>query len=82
MTMKKKYEYIVVGSGPGGATLAKELSYQTKSVLIVEYGSRFTKTRIRNVSAASILYDKDKRPVRSELASWSKIHRFRNEAYT
>ena len=68
--MKKKYDYIVVGSGPGGATLAKELSYQTNSVLIVEYGPRFTKTGIRNVSTSSILIDKDKRPIRSDGGIW------------
>lgn len=34
-----KYDYIVVGSGPGGATVAKELTEQKKKVLILEWGS-------------------------------------------
>ena len=29
---------IVVGSGPGGATVAKELSQRNKKVLILEWG--------------------------------------------
>lgn len=36
--LKKKYDAIVVGTGPGGATVAKELSAKGKSVLILEYG--------------------------------------------
>ncbi len=31
-------EFIVVGSGPGGATIAKELSRRNKKVLILEWG--------------------------------------------
>ncbi|RLF86863.1 hypothetical protein DRN34_02850, partial [Thermococci archaeon] len=33
-----EYEYIVVGSGAGGATIARELSKRGKNVLIVEAG--------------------------------------------
>jgi len=36
---QKEYDVIVVGSGPGGATVAKELSQQNKKVLILEWGS-------------------------------------------
>ncbi|ASA77100.1 FAD-dependent oxidoreductase [Thermococcus sp. 5-4] len=36
--MKKRAEYVVVGSGAGGATLARELSMAGKDVLIVEAG--------------------------------------------
>jgi len=36
---QKEYDVIVVGSGPGGATVAKELSEQNKKVLILEWGS-------------------------------------------
>ncbi|MFP4202234.1 MAG: FAD-dependent oxidoreductase [Candidatus Acetothermia bacterium] len=35
----KKYEFVVVGSGAGGATIAKELSERGKEVLVVERGS-------------------------------------------
>ncbi len=34
-----KYDVIVVGSGPGGATVAKELTEKNKKVLILEWGS-------------------------------------------
>jgi len=33
-----KYDYLIVGSGAGGATLAKELAQQRKHVLVVEAG--------------------------------------------
>jgi choline dehydrogenase-like flavoprotein len=35
---QKSYDAIVVGSGPGGATVARELSLKGKSVLILEWG--------------------------------------------
>lgn len=36
---EKEYDAIIVGSGPGGATVAKELSQRDKKVLILEWGS-------------------------------------------
>ncbi len=39
----KKYEYVVVGTGPGGATIARELSLANKSVAILEYGNSYSK---------------------------------------
>ena len=36
---KREYDAIVVGSGPGGATVARELSQRDKRVLILEWGS-------------------------------------------
>jgi len=36
--MKQKYDFIIVGSGAGGATLARELSRKQKSILILEAG--------------------------------------------
>ncbi|MCP4751725.1 MAG: GMC family oxidoreductase, partial [Proteobacteria bacterium] len=36
---RKEYDAIIVGAGPGGATVAKELSQQNKKVLILEWGS-------------------------------------------
>ena len=35
----KKYDFIIVGSGAGGATLARELSRKNQSVLVLEKGS-------------------------------------------
>ena len=37
--LQKEYDVIVVGSGPGGATVANELSKQNKKVLILEWGN-------------------------------------------
>ncbi|MDY7031431.1 MAG: GMC family oxidoreductase N-terminal domain-containing protein [Thermodesulfobacteriota bacterium] len=34
----RKYEFIIIGSGPGGATLAMELAKHKKDVLVVEKG--------------------------------------------
>ena len=36
--MSKKYEYIIAGSGAGGATLARELCKKGKDVLVIELG--------------------------------------------
>ena len=41
---KYQYQYIVVGSGAGGATVARELSKAGKSVLVVEKGKTEEKT--------------------------------------
>jgi len=37
-TKDKDIDFIVVGTGPGGATVAKELSQKNKKVLILEWG--------------------------------------------
>ena len=37
-TVNHEVDFIVVGSGPGGATVAKELSVRRKKVLILEWG--------------------------------------------
>ncbi len=38
-TEKEHYDAVIVGSGPGGATVARELSRRKKRVLILEWGS-------------------------------------------
>ncbi len=50
----KKYEFIVVGSGPGGATIARELARANKSVAILEYGSHYKKKG--QINALSNIY--------------------------
>jgi len=35
----KKFDVIVIGSGPGGATVAKSLSIKGRSILILEKGN-------------------------------------------
>ena len=37
--LAKEFDAVIVGSGPGGATVAKELSQNKKKVLILEWGS-------------------------------------------
>lgn len=41
--MKQDYEYIIVGTGPGGAPVARDLSRAGKRVLMVERGPRHEK---------------------------------------
>lgn len=36
--MNEKYEFVIIGSGAGGATLARELSKKHKDILLVEKG--------------------------------------------
>ncbi|NHK29876.1 MAG: GMC family oxidoreductase [Asgard group archaeon] len=57
-TAIKKYEYVVVGTGPGGATIAQELSKANKSVAILEYGNRYTKKGQINVLTNIYLNEK------------------------
>ncbi|MBN1641423.1 MAG: GMC family oxidoreductase [Anaerolineae bacterium] len=44
MASSTAYDHIVVGSGPGGATLARELARAGQRVLLLEAGSRVTGT--------------------------------------
>ena len=38
MHIREEVDFIIIGSGPGGATVAKELSQRKKKVLILEWG--------------------------------------------
>jgi len=48
------YDYIIVGTGPGGATVAKELAAHKKHILLVEYGPRVSSTGFTKITK---LYD-------------------------
>ena len=39
--MQKEYDVIVMGSGPGGATVAREMSRRGKDVLLCERGGNW-----------------------------------------
>ena len=53
MVPDKIYDYIIVGTGPGGATVAKELASQEKHILLVEYGPRVSSTGFTNLTKLS-----------------------------
>jgi hypothetical protein len=42
----KKYDFIIIGSGPAGSTLANELSNKKYKILIIEEGKYFSKNKI------------------------------------
>lgn len=39
MNTRKKYEYVIIGSGAGGATVARELTRRGRQVLVIEKGT-------------------------------------------
>jgi len=63
MDMKRRYDYLVVGSGPGGGTVARELTDAGKSCLIVECGSRLRKTGLLNVAPKAFLDERKRVPL-------------------
>lgn len=69
MTQRKEYQDIVVGSGPGGATVAKELAQNGRKVLIAEYGPRFEKTGFLKTARKAYL-GRDKKPLCSDGGVW------------
>jgi choline dehydrogenase-like flavoprotein len=69
MIEQQHYQNIVVGSGPGGATVARELSRSGRRVLIVEYGPRFNKTGFLKTARKAYL-GRDKQPIRSDGGVW------------
>ncbi len=40
----QQIDFIVVGTGPGGATVAKELSHRNKKVIMLEWGDNASLT--------------------------------------
>lgn len=53
----KIYDYLIVGSGAGGATLAKELTQRKKDVLVVETGK--IEEKVGELNIARRFYDGD-----------------------
>jgi choline dehydrogenase-like flavoprotein len=56
MVLDQYYDYIVVGSGPGGATVARELASQKRRILLVEYGPRLSATGF--MKSAKMFHDR------------------------
>jgi choline dehydrogenase-like flavoprotein len=69
MDLKKRYDYLVVGSGPGGGTVARELTDAGKNCLIVECGPRLKKTGLLQVAPKAFL-DETKKVPRSDGDIW------------
>ena len=67
MNAGKVYDAIVVGSGPGGATVAKELAAASQRVVILEYGSRMQGTGLLASRRGMI---ENERLLRSEGGIW------------
>lgn len=64
MSDNRRWEDIVVGTGPGGATVARELARGGRRVLMVEYGPRFTETGFFKTTRG-IFRDREGRSLRS-----------------
>lgn len=69
IALRKRYDYVVVGTGPGGGTVARELAREGRSCLIVERGPRLRKTGLLNVGATAF-WDGGKKPLRSDGDIW------------
>jgi len=69
MRINKGYDYVIVGTGPGGGTVARELASGKKKILIIEYGPKLNKTGFWNVAPRAFL-DKTKRALRSNGDIW------------
>lgn len=69
MRMQREYQDIVVGSGPGGATVARELARKGRSVIIVEYGPRLQKIGFLKTAKKAYL-GRDKKPLRTDGGVW------------
>ncbi|MFU8771747.1 MAG: GMC family oxidoreductase N-terminal domain-containing protein, partial [Anaerolineales bacterium] len=65
MILNKEYDYIVVGTGPGGATVAKEISKENSNLLILETGRRLKNTGFIKV-APKAFEENAKNPLRSD----------------
>jgi choline dehydrogenase-like flavoprotein len=70
MNMENEYDYIIVGTGPGGATVAKELTATKKRVLMIEYGPKLNVTGFMKVGRNKIFRDNNNNLLRSEEGIW------------
>ena len=68
--MEKEYDYIVVGTGPGGATVAKELAANNKRVLMIEFGPRLNTTGFMRVGRNKMSRDDNNNLLHSEEGIW------------
>lgn len=68
--MEKEYDYIIVGTGPGGATVAKELAAIKKRVLMIEYGPRLNTTGFMKIGRNSVFRDDNNNLLHSEEGIW------------
>jgi len=69
VALKKRYDYLVVGSGPGGGTVARELTEAGRSCLVIECGPRLRKTGLLQVAPKAFL-DETKRVPHSDGDIW------------
>jgi len=69
MIKKQRYDYIIVGTGPGGGTVAKELANGKRSVLVVEYGPHMKKTGFVKAARKAFI-GKEKTLLRSDGDIW------------
>ena len=51
-----RYDYVVIGSGPGGATVARELARAGKSVALLERGRDWRTSRLYGTYAGALRY--------------------------
>ncbi len=60
--MGKEYDYIIVGTGPGGAAVAMELAAIKKRVLMIEYGPKLNVTGFMKIGRNKIFRDNNNNP--------------------
>ena len=70
MNIEKEYDYIIVGTGPGGATVAREIAAAKKRTLMIEYGPRLNETGFMKVGRGKAFRDKNNRMLRSKEGVW------------
>jgi choline dehydrogenase-like flavoprotein len=63
-TATGRYDDIIVGTGPGGATVARELARGGRRVLMIEYGPRYTDTGFLKVGR-DVYRDREGRSIRT-----------------